>query len=112
MTDQSKLPIRMAGDSAIAAAEGRGDVPGGQGRVAKAGAPAGLTNALVVNGKEAIDKLWKARGYVKMTWRQRSQRAERLGYKLDKEEALVYVVTSALDMPLLSGMELQDFAAA
>ena len=43
--------------------------PEGNGKpqaVAKAGAPAQLTNALVENAKEAIESLWKARNYPKM----------------------------------------------
>lgn len=70
--------------------------------VAKVGAAADLTNQLVVNTKDAIDKLWKARGYLKM---RPAMRHQRLGYKLDREEALGYVVTSALHMPLLSAEE-------
>ena len=67
--------------------------------VAKAGAGARLINELVVNAKEAIDALWKARGYLNM---KPKQRKEKLGYALDREEALGYLVTGALHMPLLS----------
>ena len=70
--------------------------------VAKAGAAARLTNGLVVNAKDAIDELWKARGYMKI---KPVQRKEKLGYQLDREEALGYVVTSALHKPLLSPLE-------
>ena len=69
---------------------------------AKVGASAKLTNELVVNAKDAIDKLWKARGYVKM---KPAQRKLKLGYALDREEALGYLVTSALHMPLISAIE-------
>ena len=48
--------------------------------------------------KEAVDALWKARGYHKM---KPKHREEKLGYQLDREEALGYLVTSALHMPLL-----------
>ena len=58
--------------------------------------------------KRAVDKLWKERGYAKM---RPAQRHERLGYKLDLEEALGYIVTSALHMPLLSAEEAADDAA-
>ena len=55
-----------------------------------------------MNAKEAIDDLWKARGYLKM---KPKQRKEKLGYQLDREEALGYLLTSALHMPLLSPEE-------
>ncbi len=70
--------------------------------VVKAGTAAQLTNELVVNAKEAVDALWKARNYLKM---KPAQRKEKLGYALDREEALGYLVTSALHMPLLSPEE-------
>lgn len=79
--------------------------PEGTGRpkaVAKAGSPAQLTNGLIVDAKEAVDALWKARGYLNM---KPKQRKEKLGYSLDREEALGYLVTSALHMPLLSPEE-------
>jgi hypothetical protein len=66
--------------------------------VGKNGAAAKLTNGLVVYAKEAVDALWKARGYHKM---KPKQREEKLGYQLDREEALGYLITSALHMPLL-----------
>ena len=66
--------------------------------VGKNGAAAKLTNGLVVYAKEAVDALWKARGYHKM---KPKHREEKLGYQLDREEALGYLVTSALHMPLL-----------
>ena len=67
--------------------------------VAEVGGTASLNNLLVVRAKEGIDDLWKARGYLKM---KTAQRKQRLGYSLDREEALGYLVTSALHMPLLS----------
>ena len=79
--------------------------PEGHGKpqaAAKVGNAADLTNQLVANAKEAIDALWKARGYHKM---RPAQRHEKLGYKLDREEALGYLVASALHMPLLSAEE-------
>ena len=59
--------------------------------VGKNGAAAKLTNGLVVYAKEAVDALWKARGYHKM---KPKHREEKLGYQLDREEALGYLVTS------------------
>ena len=82
-----------------------GMFPEGAGKpkaVAKAGAAAELTNELVVNAKEAIDALWKARGYLNM---KPKERKAKLGYTLDREEALGYVVTRAMHMPLLSPEE-------
>jgi hypothetical protein len=79
--------------------------PEGNGKpkaVAKVGAAADLTNHLVINAKAAIDKLWKARDYLKM---KPALRREKLGYALDREEALAYLVTSALHMPLLLSVE-------
>ena len=70
--------------------------------VRKDGAAAPRLNALLVNGKGAIDDLWTARGYVSLRPEQIKQR---LGYALDREEALGYVVTSALNMPLLASYE-------
>ena len=55
-----------------------------------------------MHAKEAIDKLWKARGYQKM---KAAERRARLGYALDREEALGYVVASALHKPLLTAAE-------
>eukprot|EP00966_Prymnesium_polylepis_P009428 217401-Prymnesium_polylepis.1 len=79
--------------------------PEGQERVQaarKVGGAAPLVNALIVNTKDAIDELWNVRGYVSMKGAQIKQR---LGYALDREEALGYVVTSALALPLLSPLE-------
>ena len=81
--------------------------PAGKGApkaVAKEGAAAELTNDLVAHAKEAIDALWKARGYVKM---KAAERKQHLGYALDREEALGYVVASALQLhkPLLTAAE-------
>ena len=47
--------------------------------VAKAGAAAELSNELVANAKEAIDTLWKARGYLNM---KPKERKAKLGYWL------------------------------
>ena len=65
----------------------------------KDGAPADLTNELIVNAKEALKLHWAKRRYDKM---QPKQRHAALGYKLDREEALGYMVASALNKPLLS----------
>lgn len=62
--------------------------PEGLGRpkaVGRDGAAAPQLNALLVNTKEAIDELWAARGYDSM---RPEQIKERLGYALDREEAL------------------------
>lgn len=66
------------------------------------GAPAELTNELVINAKEAVKQLWASRRYDKM---KPAQRHAALGYKLDKEEALGYLVCRALHKPLLSPAE-------
>jgi hypothetical protein len=68
----------------------------------KAGKATELTNELIVNAKEAVDALWKERGYKKMS---PAQRKAKLGYALDREEALGYVVVSALHKPLPSPEE-------
>ena len=72
--------------------------PEGHGRVRafpRAGGVAPLINALLVNAKSAIDTLWKQRGYIKMT---PDQIKARLGYRLDREEGVGYLVTSSLGM--------------
>lgn len=69
---------------------------------AKDGAAAPLINLLLVNAKEAIDELWKGRGYTKL---RPVELEQRLGYKLDREEAVGYVLTSALNLPLLAPSE-------
>ena len=79
--------------------------PEGHGRpraVARDGAAAPLINELLVNTKVAIDELWRARGYDKLRPEQIEQR---LGYKLDREEAAGYVLTGALNLQLLSPIE-------
>ena len=69
---------------------------------AKVGAAPPPTNGLVANAKEATDELWKARNYLNI---KPAQRKDTLGYALDREEALGYLVTSALHLPLLSPEE-------
>lgn len=66
---------------------------------ARTGAPAPLINALYVNAKAAIDTLFKRRGYDDMS---ADERMAQLGYRLDKEEALAYLVVAALHLPMLS----------
>ena len=66
---------------------------------AKVGAAPPPTNGLVANAKEATDELCKARNYLNI---KPAQRKDTLGYALDREEALGYLVTSALHLPLLS----------
>ena len=45
--------------------------------VGKNGAAAKLTNGLVVYAKEAVDALWKARGYHKMKPKHREEKPRR-----------------------------------
>ena len=70
--------------------------------------PADLTNELIVNAKEALKLHWAKRRYDKM---QPKQRHAALGYKLDREEALGYMVASALNKPLLSPDEARALSA-
>lgn len=76
--------------------------PEGQGApraMAKDGGAADKTNELLVNARDAIDELWKQRGYDP---KKPEQTKARLGYALDREEAVGYVVTGAMHMPRLS----------
>ena len=66
------------------------------------GAGAPLIKALIVNGKAAVDAWWKHRGYDVL---KPDAIKARLGYRLDREEALGYVILSALDLPLPSPLE-------
>ena len=52
-----------------------------------------------MNGKDAVDDMWKERGYKDMT---PDEIRDRLGYRLDREEATGCVVTSARNLPLCS----------
>ena len=78
---------------------------GGPVAFAKDGTAAEKTNELLVNGKEAINVLWKQRGYMnskgKLILRPHEIKAK-LGYALDREEAVGYLVTGAMHLPLLS----------
>jgi hypothetical protein len=58
-----------------------------------------MTNELLVNSKEAIEELWKQRGYDS---KKPDATKARLGYALDKEEAVGYLVTGALHLPRLA----------
>ena len=58
-----------------------------------------------MNGKDAVDDMWKERGYEDMT---PDEIRDRLGYRLDREEATGCVVTSALNLPLLVGLEARN----
>ena len=87
-------------------------VPEGLGRpraAPKDGPAAPLINALLVNGKGAADALWRERGYDSM---RPDEIKERLGYALDREDATGYVVTSALNKPLLSPDEAKRRSAS
>ena len=79
--------------------------PEGLGR-AKRGPRDGLAcpmiNMLIVNAKAAVDEFWKVRGYVTL---KPDEIKGKLGFRLDREEAMGHVVTSALHLPLLSGDE-------
>ena len=61
----------------------------------KDGSAAEKTNELLVNAKDAIDELWKQRGYDP---KKPEATKARLGYALDKEEAAGYLVTGALHL--------------
>ena len=61
-----------------------------------------LINALLVNVKEAIEELWKQRGYASM---KKDEIKSRLGYRLDREEATGYVLAAAIGKPMLSPKE-------
>ena len=70
--------------------------------VPKTGSAANLINELIAAAKAAIDALWKSRGYLEL---KPSERKARLGYALDREEALGWLVASALHKPHLSAPE-------
>ena len=76
--------------------------PEGQGApraMTKDGAAAEKSNELLVNAKEAVDEFWKQRGYDP---KKPELTKARLGYALDKEETVGYVVTGAMNLPRLS----------
>ena len=76
--------------------------PEGQGApraMAKVDAAAEKSNELLVNAKEAVDELWRQRG---LDPKKPELTKARLGYALDKEEAVGYVVTGAMHLPRLS----------
>ena len=56
---------------------------------------AAMTNELFVNARDAVRKLWEARGYDPYKPEITKQR---LGYALDKEEALAYLVVRAMGL--------------
>ena len=61
-----------------------------------------LIHTLLFNAKNAVDALWKQRGWDP---KKPEKTKAALGYALDQEEAAAYVVTSALHKPLLSPIE-------
>jgi len=76
--------------------------PEGQGApraMAKDDTAAEKTNELLVNAKKAVDELWRQRGYDP---KKPEVTKARLGYALDKEEAVGYVVTGAMHLPRLA----------
>ena len=82
-----------------------GMLPEGLGRpraFARDGAAAQLTNSLLDNSSDAIEELWKSRGYDK---RYPEKIKARLGYALDQYEAAAYLVTGAIHKPLISPPE-------
>lgn len=83
----------LAGCHGFAAPDGRRHVPRGP------GCPAEKSNELLVNAKEAVDELWRQRG---LDPKKPELTKARLGYALDKEEAVGYVVTGAMHLPRLS----------
>ena len=78
---------------------------GRRGAAPKDGGPTPLIKGLFVNGKEAVDDMWEERGYDKMA---PDEIRDRLGYRLDREEATGCVVTSARNLPLLIGLEARN----
>ena len=80
-------------------------LPEGHGRpkaVPRGHPRAPLINALLVNVKEAIDELWKQRNYSSM---KKDEIKARLGYRLDREEAVGYVLTGSIGKPMVSPKE-------
>ena len=75
---------------------------GGPKAMPKVGAAAQLTNELLFNASTAVTELWKARGYHP---KKPEVTKAKLGYALDQYDATAYVVTSRLQMPLLSASE-------
>ena len=65
----------------------------------KDGAAAEKSNELLVNARDAIDELWKQRSYDP---KKPEATKARLGYALDKEEAIGYLVTGVLHLPRLA----------
>ena len=83
--------------------------PEGLGRrttVPRVAAAAALTIRLLVNAKEAIDELWVQRGYGKwkaskwITLLHPDEIQAKLGYRLDREEAVGVLVAWSLRVPL------------
>ena len=70
----------------------------------KHGSPAPLINELYVNATTAINKLWKERGYDP---KYPEQIKARLGYALDRIEAVTYIVMASLHLPLITSEEAQ-----
>ena len=60
------------------------------------------TNALVLNAIEAVKELWKERGYDS---KYPEETKRRLGYALDREEAVGYALADALGHPIISPVE-------
>lgn len=60
------------------------------------------TNELLENATNAIKRLWEQRGYDP---KKPDEIKSKLGYPLDKYEAVAYLVTGALSLPLLSPQE-------
>ena len=77
--------------------------------VPKHGLPAPLINELYVNAAAAIKTLWDERGYDPKF---PEQIKARLGYALDRIEAVAYIVTASLHLPLLSSEEARRSACA
>ena len=66
-------------------------------------------NALLVNVKQAIGELWNLRGY---SAKVKAQTKAKLGYALDQEEAIGYLLTGAVGKPLLSAVEARAISAS
>ena len=100
------LTCAVAGIGASAAEAAHEHVPGGRGRsklMAEINTVAKKTNGLLVDAKEAaVVKFWKARSYDP---HEPEVTKLKLGYALDQEEALGYLVVRAVGLKPLSAVQ-------
>jgi hypothetical protein len=102
LTATPGLPVSQVTAAAVLLHKAELMFPEGKGApraMAKDGAAARKTNELLDNAKKAVDDLWKQRGYDP---KKPELTKARLGYALDREEAVGYVVTGAMHLPRLS----------